>query len=173
MRDRTPTVQAARDHDAHEGPMACQCRAAIIDSSASVGSHKAAAVRTFTAFTTRSRRPACLAANTPRHHTHGMSAVPAGPGRSPWVERWRPKPSVMKESQPTGGPSYPPAHGTCEIVWRPSLQGQLASAISGTLRLKRNSLSPIFSVGIWMRIALCRLLSPSCSCKTFLVGLGV
>jgi hypothetical protein len=48
---------------------------------------------------------------------------------------------------------------TCDTVWRLSLHGQLASVASGTPRLKRKSLSPIFSVRSWTRTALCRLLN--------------
>jgi hypothetical protein len=61
----------------------------------------------------------------------------------------------------------------CNTVCRPSLQLHLLSVASGTLRLKRKSLSPIFSVRICTRIALCRLLKPSWSWSVLLVGLGV
>jgi hypothetical protein len=61
----------------------------------------------------------------------------------------------------------------CNRVCRPSLQLHLLSVASGTLRLKRKSLSPIFSVRICTRIALCRLLKPSWSWSVLLVGLGV
>lgn len=60
----------------------------------------------------------------------------------------------------------------CDSVWRPSRHGQLASVASGTLRLKRRSLSLIFSVRIWTKSALWCLLSPSCIRRAFLVGLG-
>lgn len=57
----------------------------------------------------------------------------------------------------------------CNKTWH----GQLASVTFGNLRLEWKSLSPIFSVRIWIRIEVCRLFLPSCSCRTFLVGLGV
>ena len=62
---------------------------------------------------------------------------------------------------------------TWPTVCRPSWQSHLASGIPGTRRLKRKSLSPIFSVLICTRIALFRLLRSLWSCSTFFVGLGV
>ncbi|KAK1958571.1 hypothetical protein LY78DRAFT_726596 [Colletotrichum sublineola] len=48
-------------------------------------------------------------------------------------------------------------------VCYPSWHGQLALVMPGTLWLKRKSWSPIFSVRIWTRNALCCLLSPLCA----------
>ena len=48
----------------------------------------------------------------------------------------------------------------CVTVCRPSLHSHIGSITSGTLRLKRKSLSPIFSVRSCTRSALCFLLKP-------------
>jgi hypothetical protein len=58
-------------------------------------------------------------------------------------------------------------------VCRLSPQLHVGLVTVGTPRLKRKSLSPIFSVRSCTSRALCRLLSLSWSCSTFLVGVGV
>jgi hypothetical protein len=58
-------------------------------------------------------------------------------------------------------------------VCRLSPQLQPGLVMFGTCRLKRKSLSPIFSVRSCTSSALSRLLSLSWSCSTFLVGVGV
>ena len=45
--------------------------------------------------------------------------------------------------------------------------------MSGTFRRKRKSLSPIFSVLICTKMALCLFVRPSCSCSTFFDSAGV
>jgi hypothetical protein len=62
---------------------------------------------------------------------------------------------------------------TWATVCRLSPQLQPGLVMSGTCRLKRKSLRPIFSVRSCASSALSRLLSLSWSCSTFLVGTGV
>ena len=61
----------------------------------------------------------------------------------------------------------------CATVCRLAPQSQRGLVTSGTLRAKRKSLSPIFSVRSCTSSALSRLVSPSWSRSTFLVGVGV
>ena len=57
-------------------------------------------------------------------------------------------------------------------VCRPSPQAQPGSSTSGTPRFHRKSLSPIFSVRIWMSRALCHFFKPWCSHRTLRHGCG-
>jgi hypothetical protein len=58
-------------------------------------------------------------------------------------------------------------------VCRPSPQSHPGSSTSGTLLFHKKSLSPIFSMRIWMSRALCHFFRPWCSRKTLCDGRGV
>jgi hypothetical protein len=58
-------------------------------------------------------------------------------------------------------------------VCRPSPQSHPGSSTSGTLLFHRKSLSPIFSVRIWMSRALCHFFRPWYSRRTLCNGCGV
>jgi hypothetical protein len=72
-----------------------------------------------------------------------------------------------------GGPCASCSGAGCERQSAVSLHSQRALVASGTLRAKRELLSPVFSVSSWTSSALSRLLGPSWSWRTFLVGAGM
>ncbi|KAI3328251.1 hypothetical protein F4824DRAFT_154866 [Ustulina deusta] len=75
--------------------------------------------------------------------------------------RRSPRPSIRPSSWFRRSLNCRHWNSTWSTVCRLSPQLHFGSVMSGTLRLKRKSLRPIFSVRSWTKIALCRLLRSS------------